>query len=225
MYYLNNELCTRKGIGKDEYIYDDFYTNDFFDFDVIIHFRTASSGQISNESCHPFFVNENLAFVQNGNCYEFGGSFPGRKPDGLTDIQRFNNEVLKKLPDNFLSHFRIRKALEYYCANNFCKMIFMDNLGKVTIINEQSGKWVDGAWFSNYGIDDYIGYGYSGATYYQSNDIRHKGGLVTVQMFESWRRLKWGRCDSCLGYYRNEDLRENVCQGCECLDDLMKFIY
>ncbi len=224
MCYLDNKLHTSKGIDKDKYIYDDFYTNDFFDFDVVIHFRTASSGQISIDGCHPFFVNDNLAFVEQGNLYEFSDSFPGRKPDGLTDIQRFNNEVLKKLPDNFLNHFRIRKALENYCINNFVKMIFMDNLGKVTIINEQSGIWVDGVWFSNYGIDNYVGYGYSGATYYQDGDIRHKGGLITVQMFEKWRREKWSQCDKCLGYYIKADLVDGVCQGCLYLNKLMEYV-
>ncbi len=224
MYYLDNKLHTSKGIDKDKYIYGDFYTNDFFDFDAVIHFRTASSGKISINGCHPFFVNENLAFVEQGNLYHFSDSFHDRKPDGLTDIQRFNNEVLKQLPDDFLQSLSITTALEVYCKNNFVKMVFMDNTGKVTIINEQSGKWIDGVWFSNYGIDNYIGYGYSGATYYQSGDIRHKGGLITVQMFEKWRRKKWGRCDKCLGYYKNEDLRENVCQGCECLDDLLVYV-
>ena len=47
--------------------------------DILIHFRTASSGQISIDNCHPIFVNENLAFMENGNIWQYSNYFPGRK--------------------------------------------------------------------------------------------------------------------------------------------------
>lgn len=177
----------------------------------LIHFRTASSGKIGEQYCHPFYVNDNLVFVQNGNLPEFG--VLREQQDDRTDIQRFNDEVLKKWPDNFLEIPKYRNLLERYNKECMSKMIFMDSAGKVTIINEQAGEWVDGCWYSNGGIDNYIGYGYSGAYYYKSDEIRHKGGVLSVQMLGSDRRKQYRQCANCFGWFKG--LEEDCCNGCQ----------
>ena len=180
--------------------------------DVVVHFRTASSGSISNEKCHPFYVNKDLAFVENGNLYEYSDCFADKWKDDRTDIQRFNDEVLQKLPVNFLYKPTIRKRLEDYCKGNQTKMVFMDSYGRVAIVNEEAGEWSNGCWYSNGGIENYIGYGYSGAYYYNGGDTRHRGGLFSVQMLPEEKRSEWSRCPECLGYFRN---LEGICSGCE----------
>src|SRR3989338_6137876 len=137
------------------------------DTDIIIHFRTASSGNISDERCHPFFLNNDLAFVENGNLFEFSNFF-AKWQDDKSDVQRFNEHILRRLPNNFLVNSYIRQALDEYCRRSLTKMIFMDNSGKVDIINESAGEWVDGSWYSNGGIKNYTGYGYSGAYCYNA---------------------------------------------------------
>ena len=184
----------------------------------LIHFRTASSGKIDIWACHPFFVNPSLAFVENGNLPEFADG-----TDGLTDIQRFNKQVLRRLPDGFLHTPEIRQALEKYCAESCVKMIFMDSAGRVDIVNESAGEWVNGCWFSNGGIENYVGYGYSGAYYYRPDEIRHKGGLLSVQMFPEDRRQNWAQCSACKGWHPVARVTEGVCGGCGTLQQLKGF--
>lgn len=203
-------LVTLKGC----FSFDDFYRHYIaisnINSEMVIHFRTASSGTISDENCHPLQVNDDLAFVENGNLFETSG---GSK----TDIQIFNDIVLKRLPEGFLRHIEIKHLLEKYCKESMTKMIFMDSTGTVTIINEGAGEWVDRAWYSNGGIKEYIGYGYSGAYYYNPKDIRHKGGVVTPQLFPQSRRKNWQQCKWCLGYFYK--LNDDCCSGCKTFNE------
>lgn len=189
--------------------------------DIVIHFRTASSGSIDNEHCHPFFVNNNLAFVENGNLFEFSNFFKNWQ-DKKTDIQRFNEHILQLLPDNFLINHDIKQVLEEYCRRSFTKIIFMDSAGKVNIINESAGEWVDGTWYSNGGIKNYTGYGYSGAYYYNPTDIRHKGGRTNNRLFPLLRRDNWKRCSECNGYFYK--LKEYICPDCKVFKKLNSII-
>ncbi len=225
MWANGGRLNVRKGCWS----FDDFYLlwhiaaykvspNSSF----ILHFRTATSGSKNRDQCHPFLVNDDLGFAHNGNLFEFSGAFSAYQKDNqsLSDTQRFNKDVLKRMPGNFLKNKRIKDALEAYCFNNFSKMIFMDNSGHVTIINEQAGQWEGGVFFSNGGIDDYTGYGYSGAYEYRPNDVRHKGGLISAFVFSENKRINWRMCEVCKGWYAKYQLRGNLCYGCIILENL-----
>ena len=175
---------------------------------VIIHFRTASSGPISNDAAHPLFVNDELAFAQNGNYAEYSDG-----ESGLTDVQRFNELFLKNIRSDFLECADITQAIETYCVNRMVKMVFMDNLGKVRIINEAAGEWVDGCWFSNGGISGYVGYGYSGSYPLKEGEIRHFGGLESVMTFDEKERKLWSQCKTCLGWFPNKEIKMNTVLG------------
>jgi len=217
----DKDIKAPKSVGVFDWFYV-FYilTNQMAFSNFIIHFRTASSGSINVEYCHPFFVNGNLAFVQNGNIFHYSNYFYPEK-DNKTDIMRFNDNILKKLPGGFLDNPDIRNALEKYCKANFTKMIFMDNTGKVDIINEEAGEWIDGCWYSNGGIKNYIGYGYSGAYYYHADEVRHKGGRITNMIFPSSRRKNWSKCQTCGGYFYK--LEEENCEDCRIFLELRTF--
>lgn len=211
MWAHDDELFVVKG----HYSFDDFL---HFYRDVkepcVLHFRTASSGKISDDASHPLFVNENLAFVENGNLPEYSNGFREWEDD-LTDVQRFNNLFLKLLPKNFLYRSDTMQAIESYCKNRMVKMIFMDNLGKVKIVNEEAGEWRDGCWFSNGGIENYVGYGYSGAYEYKAGETRHFGGLESVQMFDAKDRKKYKQCQTCRGWFpKDKILAKHSCVGC-----------
>ena len=223
MWTAMNKICHVKGVWDfDAFLrgFNECYRQ-FGDRDYIIHFRTASASAIGDEYCHPFFVNENLAFMQNGNLYEYSDYFPGRKQDGKSDVQRFNNECLQKLPPNFLNTLFLRNQLVQYNRECMSKMIFLDSQGNIEIINESAGEWIDGIWYSNGGIDNYVGYGYSGAYYYNEGDIRHKGGLMSVQMLPEDKRKSWNQCPTCMGWFKN---LEGNCSGCETYLELMSYV-
>lgn len=181
---------------------------------LFIHFRTASSGQKKLSDCHPYFVNGNLAFMQNGNFFEYSDWFKGGVyNDKKTDIQRFNELVLRKMSEFFLDNKSdAYNALSNYCSNNFSKMAFMDNRDKIMLIGEEKGEWENGIWYSNGGIKNYIGYGYSGAYYYRNNDVRHKGGLTSVQMLQN--KNNWVKCFECEGWFYNSKIKNNICNNC-----------
>lgn len=218
-----------KGLSYKEF-YDHYHEwlIHWFDDNTIFHFRTASSCGIGVEYCHPHFVNDNLAFVHNGNLFEFSSYFKGRKKDNLTDTMRFNNEILKKLPENFLENQEIFDLLNEYCINNMSKMIFMNNEGKTWILNEEAGEWKDGCWYSNKGMNNYQGYGYSGAYYYNSGDIRHKGGLPTIQFLTKEQRKHWYQCTVCGGWYHKINIgagyKNGICDSCLLLLGLKCYI-
>lgn len=221
--YDDGFLVYRKGV-YDWNRFEEEYNLFRYDGELIIHFRTASAAGIGYEFCHPHFVNDGLAFVHNGNFFEFSSYFKGRKKDNKTDTIRFNEEILQKLPDNFLDNKEILSVLELYCKNNLSKMILMNNEGRTLIINEDAGEWIDGCWYSNKGMNNYSGYGYSGAYYYHQNDIRHKGGLTTVQMFSESRRNLWCQCECCGGWYYLTDWKFcGLCNACKIYQRLKGF--
>lgn len=107
---------------------------------VILHFRIATHGKINKENCHPFYVSEKLGFVHNG---IISIDTPYKE---YSDTWHFN-ELLKRLPENFLSNEAIMLLIEEFIS--WSKLIFMDNKGKVTIVNEKDGQMHKGDWYSN----------------------------------------------------------------------------
>ena len=194
MYALKGELHTEKGLD----VLDDFSMfNRIVNTPVAIHFRTASVGAISIENCHPHKVNDDLAFMHNGNLFHF------RKP-GQTDSQVFAQFCREHWPITWTN-------LEDYCWRNYSKILFMDFNGTVWIVNEQAGMWENGCWYSNGGIPHYIGYGYSGAYGYSETDVRHKGGALSVQGFANAQ--EWAKCLECGGWFYR--LQTEYCDDCK----------
>ena len=218
MWAADNKIFYKKGLWDFKQFLHEFHEcyRLFGDRDFVLHFRTASASAIGNEYCHPFFVSDTLTFMQNGNLFEF---MYGK---GKSDVQRFNEEILQRLPTGFLGDGNIRNKLERYAKESFSKFIFLDNNNRIEIINEGAGEWRHGIWYSNGGIDNYVGYGYSGAYYYNEEDIRHKGGLMSVQMLGG-NKIKWEQCEKCKGWFRRERLSMGICAGCWTLDKLRSY--
>jgi len=191
---------------------------------VVLHFRTASTSDKNDDTCHPFFVNKHLAFVHNGNFFEFSPYFKNNVDDGRSDTQKFNDEILNKLPKDFLEIPAIIDCLERYCKDNMSKLIFMDRYGHVTLINEEAGEWTNDTNFhSNGGLDDYSGYGFSGVYYYNDIDVRHKGGLQNVRCFDKKTSQTYAPCGVCDGYFKKPILDNGVCPSCLLFEELVAF--
>jgi len=214
-----------KGVGSFDSFSREYYrTTRFLNLTpCVLHFRTASTSTISDDHCHPHKVNDNLSFVHNGNLFEFSEAFDDRyRYDGKSDTIRFNEQILRNLPEGFLKNTKIRKLIENYCKQNLSKMIFMDSDGNVDIINESAGMWKDGIWYSNGGFENYVGYGFSGVYPYKKGDCRHKGGLYSVNVLPETTRKNYHMCAVCGGYYRDV---ESLCCGCKCYLELKGEIY
>lgn len=66
----------------------------------------------------------------------------------VSDTKVFNDEILRKLPKDFLKNPILKELVKQYCERS-C-LVFLDNKDKVTILGEFSEPIkVDGCWFSN----------------------------------------------------------------------------
>jgi len=112
--------------------------------ELIIHFRLASVGAIVPEQTHPFWVFPNqLAFAHNGHMMQHETSSLSQ-----SDTMIFNQEILSKLPPNFLSNEGITKLLSDYLCGSI--LAFMDNLGKIKILGDTFPSiFFNNCWFSN----------------------------------------------------------------------------
>ena len=112
---------------------------------AILHFRIRTHGDYAEENCHPFHISPNLVFAHNGVLYKM--------PSDLikSDTVLFNELILKNLVrvygKRILFDNTFKPLLENYSIGS--KFVFMENTGKVSIINEKDGTWNSKCWFSN----------------------------------------------------------------------------
>jgi len=126
---------------------------------ALLHFRIKTHGDYSEENCHPFHITTNAVFAHNGIIY--------RMPydQNKSDTALFNELVLQNLVrvygKRILFDSVFKGLLEGYTMNS--KLVFLDNSGKFTIINEKDGEWNSNCWFSNTSYKR-ITYKYDGPT-------------------------------------------------------------
>jgi len=107
---------------------------------IIIHFRIATSGLIDVNNCHPFEVNNQVAFAHNG-------IINIESTEIKSDTVIFRDEILSKLPVDFMKNSAILELIGGYAKNS--KLIFLNTSGDVIIMGEKEGVWDDGIWYSN----------------------------------------------------------------------------
>ena len=125
----------------------------------VFHFRIATHGSIGPPNCHPFYVHDNMAMMHNG----VMSNIPIEKDSDISDSEAFINVYVKGLGYDLNTGSEIAiEQLEggsplhdlYDSFIGGSKLLFMDNMGDVAIINESSGYWEKsgsgkGMWFSN----------------------------------------------------------------------------
>jgi predicted glutamine amidotransferase len=139
----NNVLKTFKTMEDDKVLFEKYnqIKTDFPLTNIVLHFRISTSGTIDLNNCHPFNVNNKLAFVHNGIIHGLGGL-------KQSDTNQFNNDYLKKLPSNFLEWKGIVKLIKDTIGSS--KLIFLDNQNNPFIINKGLGHSDNfGNWYSN----------------------------------------------------------------------------
>ena len=112
---------------------------------ALLHFRIKTHGEIHEENCHPFNVSPNLVFAHNGVFHKM----PYDKVK--SDTVLFNELILQNIVRIYGKRIVFDKHMipifnEY---SSFSKYVFMDNAGRVSIINEKDGQWNSKCWFSN----------------------------------------------------------------------------
>lgn len=109
---------------------------------VLFHARWATHGEVCRANCHPFpVVGHKLVMAHNGILRGYGST-------GLSDTRDFIKRVIEPLPTWFLEEQEIISGLERVADSS--KLVFLNNEGTATIINEEFGVWNSGRWYSNY---------------------------------------------------------------------------
>ena len=118
----------------------------------IMHFRLATHGSKALANCHPMPINADLAFVHNG---IFNIHIP---TDGDSDTKALADHIAQ-WPKGWLFDDASWQVLTKFCGRNN-KLIFLTANDEVRIVNELSGQWSHGVWYSNH---SYLFAGYYGA--------------------------------------------------------------
>lgn len=131
----------------------------------IVHFRISTHGKVNEANCHPFYVNDKLAFAHNG----IISNAPESK--NFSDTVMFNESILKALPDGFIHQNHFKELIKAYIGYG-SKLAFLDINNNIHLINEKAGVWDDGIWWSNGGYKQSHYYDYGG----QKRDYKPTGG-------------------------------------------------
>lgn len=163
--HLGDKIITNKGM---DYIglLDEFYADreKYPDAWVMFHARLTTHGKTNKSNCHPFRVGNSDKLILAHN-----GILPLKMPitEHRSDTRFFAEEVLPRWGVELLDNPKRFAGVEKWASGS--KLVIFSALKKlqkpVYIINEASGKWVDGVWWSNSSYQyQYNWYSYKGAT-------------------------------------------------------------
>lgn len=165
-YVKDGKLLLEKGFFDFEEFYKAYQKTE--NYSHIIHFRYKTHGAKDKLNCHPFVVSENKKYDENNKEIENENelllvmahngvlSSFGNKEKDMSDTYSFIKEILNPLSrDTQGKPWWKNKGLQWLLESSIGsnKLVFLDNLGEITIINESAGEWVgdksDGIWASN----------------------------------------------------------------------------
>lgn len=110
--------------------------------DIVIHCRLATHGKINKKMCHPFFVNNNLAFAHDG----IIEGIPNNSE--YSDTYMFVNYILKWLPTDYCTFAPVANLL-LRGAGSFNRFAFLDNKGHAVTCGNDWCLDTDGVMYSN----------------------------------------------------------------------------
>lgn len=150
MFAEDKQLHIEKGFFSFDTFYDAYKAHE--EKKVVIHFRIKTHGEINKTNCHPFAVNNSLAFVHNGIINGLDGD------KTLSDTIHFNEQILQPLVNKWgnLALFQDPMINLIESRIGYSKLIFLDRHGNHKIMNEQKGQWDNGVWYSNNSYKPYV---------------------------------------------------------------------
>ena len=230
MYANNGKIIIKKELESFDKFFS-MYEEDWKenqDRNFVIHFRFKTHGSVNLDNTHPFMIQDDIAFCHNGiiniETYE-----------DKSDTRVFGEGVLEYIPN--LKEMIQNPGLQFLIESSigWSKLIFLDNEGDVTILNERDGIWeTDGSWYSNNGYlntyqvvkkgtgskyhdwkDDWSGMydKTDDEKYYTYDDYKkNKNGIKKYTGYDTWQDEE---CEYC--YYPLESYKElenGCCNRC-----------
>jgi hypothetical protein len=113
---------------------------------LLVHFRWSSVGLNNRVNTQPLVVRPGLVMAHNG-------TIDSLKPDSLTCDDSDSVRLARLVGRTGWQYpfAPINRALLRAICSDSSKLVFLDSGGRHVIINEQEGKWVRGAWYSDKG--------------------------------------------------------------------------
>jgi predicted glutamine amidotransferase len=153
MWSQNGELKTARIVPTGKTQAWSWYTSlKIHAFPAVLHFRLATHGSVCEQNTHPFEVIPNLAMVHNGVI----SGLPADSRD-ITDTQIYVERYIRPLllgavdPLVLVQSPAIKEIIGKHVG--YSKLVFMDNTGNTTIINESMGDYItrkgQAIWVSN----------------------------------------------------------------------------
>jgi glutamine amidotransferase len=225
MFAEDKQLHIQKGYFNFDSFYDAYKQHQ--DKKVVIHFRIKTHGEINETNCHPFAVNNSLAFVHNGIINGLDGD------KKLSDTIHFNEQILQPLVNKWGNLALFQDPMINLIENRigYSKLIFLDRHGNHKIMNEGKGQWDDGVWYSNNSYKPYVApvstwqtsswlkdYEYPIASKKKVTPIKRKYGVMIGDMVELLEEVK---DDSTNKVYETGELFEIVAVNKDFTADLM----
>jgi gamma-glutamylcyclotransferase (GGCT)/AIG2-like uncharacterized protein YtfP len=149
MYATGTELRTWRSLDDFEGLWNRYTGARDRGLPIALHFRWNTRGENNVDNCHPFTVEPGFAFMHNGTVLGLDKLLP----DGVSDSQYMRDELFPYLPGDFLSRPLLTLAVEKLIDGD--RLLFMDQEGNYSILNEQGGAWEwgsehdEGVWFSH----------------------------------------------------------------------------
>lgn len=107
---------------------------------MVIHFRIGTNGANNAHNTHPWVVSKHHAICHNGIISWLAGD------KNVSDSKLFADVMSAIQPERMYDDL-VLKMLDQSIGYN--KVVIMDSKGDVRILNEKSGSWIDGCWYSN----------------------------------------------------------------------------
>jgi hypothetical protein len=160
----------------------------FPDVNIMVHFRYATHGAVSQRNCHPYAINIGGRFVT----YCHNGVFRQHSyfKSEMSDSYHFGEDILEKLGQEFWRNQSIMHLLQRYVDKSASKVIILDPDGGAHILGRSRGVLSGDRWFSNDGFKEYVIY----------------RGHVT-----SWEKCA-AKCGRAL--YTAQEKEEKICYKC-----------
>lgn len=156
---------------------------------IVMHFRIRTHGAISPHLTHPFWiVKGEMGMVHNG----IISGLSGHEDDKESDTSLYAKILAHRYSDpldaitNPEEHARIKSEI------GWSKLVFLTSDGDHMIINEKSGQWDNGCWFSNGSFrESYKKWSYTsshyGSWYGDDDKTIYRVAGSTTSSYEPWK--------------------------------------
>lgn len=113
---------------------------------LAVHWRMKTHGRVDLTNCHPYDVVEGKVAMMHNGILHTGNAADPTKSDTWHFIKDFLAKPVAKFPGLVHDDTFLEMCGEYIDSNRF---VFMDDEGRLSIVNRDQGVEHDGMWFAN----------------------------------------------------------------------------